>query len=71
MYIIICRILLYVCIYLLIGFTVTVWSVKFIGEKADKYDDSTLACVIVLWPVIVAVVVMGILVGILKEISKK
>ena len=65
------RILWFVFMYLVAGTVIAGVCVAILGDDADKYEYNVIALVILIWPVVLAVIVFGMLTGIAIRIGKK
>ena len=65
------RILWFVLMYLVAGTVIAGVCVAILGDDADKYENNVIALAILIWPVMIAIIVFGILTGIAIRIGKK
>ena len=65
------RILWFVFMYLVAGTVIAGVCVAILGDDADKYENSVIGLVILIWPVMLVILVFGMLTGIAIKIGKK
>lgn len=65
------RILWFVFLYLVAGTVIAGVCVAILGDDADKYENSVIGLVILIWPVMLVILVFGMLTGIAIRIGKK
>ena len=65
------RILWFVFMYLVAGTVIAGVCIAILGDDADKYENSVIGLVILIWPVMLVILVFGMLTGIAIRIGKK
>ena len=64
------RVLWFVFVYLTAGTVTTSLCVAILGDDADQYDNKVIALSILLFPVMLAMIIFGLLAGIAIRIGK-
>ena len=65
------RVLWFVFVYLTAGTVITGLCIAILGDDANKYDNKVITVSILVWPVMLAMIVFGLLTGIAIRIGKK
>ena len=65
------RILWFVFMYLVAGTVITGACIAILGDDADRYENKVITLAILIWPVMLAMIVFGVLTGIAIRIGKK
>ena len=58
------RVLWFVFVYLTAGTVITGLCIAILGDDANKYDNKVITFSILIWPVILAMIIFGLLTGI-------
>ena len=64
------RVLWFVFVYLTAGTVITGLCIAIIGDDANKYDNKVITFSILIWPVILAMIVFGLLTGIAIKLGE-
>ena len=64
------RVLWFVFVYLTAGTVITGLCVAIIGDDANKYENKVITFSILVWPVMLAMIVFGLLTGIAIKLGK-
>ena len=64
------RVLWFVFVYLTAGTVITSLCIAIIGNDANKYDNKVITFSILVWPVMLAMIVFGLLTGIAIKFGK-
>ena len=64
------RVLWFVFVYLTAGTVITGLCVAIIGDDANKYDNKVITLSILIWPVMLAMIVFGLLTGIAIKLGE-
>ena len=64
------RVLWFVFVYLTAGTVITGLCIAIIGDDANKYDNKVITVSILVWPVMLAMIVFGLLTGIAIKLGE-
>ena len=64
------RVLWFVFVYLTAGTVITGMCIAIIGDDANKYDNKVITLSILVWPVMLAMIVFGLLTGIAIKLGE-
>ena len=64
------RVLWFVFVYLTAGTVITSLCIAIIGDDANKYDNKVITVSILVWPVMLAMIVFGLLTGIAIKLGE-
>ena len=64
------RVLWFVFVYLTAGTVITGLCIAIIGDDANKYDNKVITFSILIWPVMLAMIVFGLLTGIAIKLGE-
>ena len=64
------RVLWFVLVYLTAGTVITGLCVAIIGDDANNYDNTVITLSILIWPVMLAMIVFGLLTGIAIKLGE-
>ena len=64
------RVLWFVFVYLTAGTVITGMCIAIIGDDANKYDNKVITVSILVWPVMLAMIVFGLLTGIAIKLGE-
>ena len=64
------RVLWFVFVYLTAGTVITGLCIAIIGDDANKYENKVIAFSILIWPVMLAMIVFGLLTGIAIKLGE-
>ena len=64
------RVLWFVFVYLTAGTVITSLCIAIIGDDANKYDNKVITFSILVWPVMLAMIVFGLLTGIAIKLGE-
>ena len=64
------RVLWFVFVYLTAGTVITSLCIAIIGDDANKYDNKVITLSILVWPVMLAMIVFGLLTGIAIKLGE-
>ena len=64
------RVLWFVFVYLTAGTVITGLCIAIIGDDANKYDNKVITFSILVWPVMLAMIVFGLLTGIAIKLGE-
>lgn len=64
------RVLWFVFVYLTAGTVITGMCVAIIGDDANKYENKVITLSILVWPVMLAMIVFGLLTGIAIKLGE-
>ena len=64
------RVLWFAFVYLTAGTVITGLCIAILGNDANKYDNKVITCSILIWPVILAMIVFGLLTGIAIKLGE-
>ena len=64
------RVLWFVFVYLTAGTVITSLCIAIIGNDANKYDNKVITLSILVWPVMLAMIVFGLLTGIAIKLGE-
>ena len=64
------RVLWFVFVYLTAGTVITGLCIAIIGDDANKYDNKVITLSILVWPVMLAMIVFGLLTGIAIKLGE-
>ena len=64
------RVLWFVFVYLTAGTVITGLCIAIIGDDANKYENKVITFSILIWPVMLAMIVFGLLTGIAIKLGE-
>ena len=64
------RVLWFVFVYLTAGTVITGLCIAILGDDANKYDNKVITVSILVWPVMLAMIVFGLLTGIAIKLGE-
>ena len=64
------RVLWFVFVYLTAGTVITGLCIAILGDDANKYDNKVITFSILVWPVMLAMIVFGLLTGIAIKLGE-
>ena len=64
------RVLWFVFVYLTAGTVITSLCIAIIGDDANKYENKVITFSILVWPVMLAMIVFGLLTGIAIKLGE-
>ena len=64
------RVLWFVFVYLTAGTVITSLCIAILGNDANKYDNKVITFSILVWPVMLAMIVFGLLTGIAIKLGE-
>ena len=64
------RVLWFVFVYLTAGTVINCLCIAIIGDDANKYDNKVITFSILVWPVMLAMIVFGLLTGIAIKLGE-
>ena len=64
------RLLFFVFVYLTAGTVITGLCIAIIGDDANKYENKVITFSILVWPVMLAIIVFGLLTGIAIKLGE-
>ena len=64
------RVLWFVFVYLTAGTVITGLCIAILGDDANKYDNKVITLSILVWPVMLAMIVFGLLTGIAIKLGE-
>ena len=64
------RVLWFVFVYLTAGTVITGLCIAIIGDDANKYDNKVITFSILIWPVMLAMIIFGLLTGIAIKLGE-
>ena len=64
------RVLWFIFVYLTAGTVITGLCIAIIGDDANKYDNKVITVSILVWPVMLAMIVFGLLTGIAIKLGE-
>ena len=64
------RVLWFIFVYLTAGTVITGLCIAILGDDANKYDNKVITLSILVWPVMLAMIVFGLLTGIAIKLGE-